>query len=89
MANERVENSALPVSGKRGCAKPSELEASDVAFLAPELIAEVEGPIRVPERAERRLAYRIVKRTFDIVFSLGVIAVLLVPSVALCIWSLK
>ena len=61
------------------------LEASDVAFLAPELVSEVEGPIRVPERAERRLAYRIVKRTFDIVFSLGVIAVLLVPSVALCI----
>ena len=61
------------------------LEASDVAFLAPELVSEAEGPIRVPERAERRLAYRFVKRTFDIVFSLGVIAVLLVPSVALCV----
>lgn len=28
------------------------LEASDVAFLAPELVSEAEGPIRVPERIE-------------------------------------
>ena len=32
-----------------------------------------------------RLAYRFVKRTFDIVFSLGVIAILLIPSLLLCL----
>lgn len=61
------------------------LEASDVAFLAPELVAEAEGPVPIPARAERRLAYRFVKRAFDIVFSLLVIAILLVPSLLLCL----
>lgn len=32
-----------------------------------------------------RLAYRFVKRTFDIVFSLGVITILLIPSLLLCL----
>lgn len=50
-----------------------ELEASDLAFLAPELVSEVDGPVRAPERVEGRLGYRFVKRAFDIVFSLGVI----------------
>ena len=36
-------------------------------------------------RDDARLAYRFVKRAFDIVFSLGVIAVLLVPSLLLCL----
>ena len=61
------------------------LEASDVAFLAPELVAEAEGPVPIPARVERRLAYRFVKRVFDIVFSLGVIAILLIPSLLLCL----
>lgn len=60
------------------------LEASDVAFLAPELVAEVDGPVRAPERAEGRLGYRFVKRAFDIAFSLCAILVLLVPSIVLC-----
>lgn len=29
------------------------LEASDVAFLAPELVAEAEGPVPIPARVER------------------------------------
>ena len=61
------------------------LEVSDVAFLAPELVAEAEGPMPIPARVERRLTYRFVKRAFDIVFSLCVIAVLLVPSLLLCL----
>ena len=36
-------------------------------------------------RDDARLAYRFLKRMFDIVFSLGVIAVLLVPSLLLCL----
>lgn len=70
------------LSGSIGDAEP--LEASDVAFLAPELVFEAEGPIQAPERAERRLAYRFAKRAFDIAFSLAAIAVLLVPSILLC-----
>ena len=61
------------------------LRFSDLAFLAPGLTSEAEGPIQAPERAEGRLAYRFVKRAFDIAFSLAAIAVLLVPSIALCI----
>ena len=61
------------------------LEASDVAFLAPELVAEAEGPVPIPARVERRLAYRFVKRAFDIVFSLLVITILLIPSLLLCL----
>ena len=64
---------------------PESLEASDVAFLAPELVSEAEGPVLAPERAEGRLAYRFIKRTFDIVFSLAVIVVRLIPSIILCI----
>lgn len=61
------------------------MEASDLAFLAPELTGEAEGPIQVPARAEGRWGYRFVKRAFDVVFSLAAIAVLLVPSIVLCI----
>ena len=61
------------------------LEASDVAFLAPELVAEAEGPVPIPARVERRLTYRFLKRAFDIVFSLLVIAILLIPSLLLCL----
>ena len=85
-----------PKSDKRGYVKSTEtlgdpgvraehLEASDVAFLAPELTSEAEGPLRAPERADGRLGYRFVKRAFDIAFSLAAIAVLIVPSIALCI----
>lgn len=77
---------------KRGYVKSSEtlgdtepMAASDVAFLAPELVSEAEGPAPVPERADRRLAYRFVKRAFDIAFSLAAIAVLVVPSIILCV----
>ncbi|MFQ7970850.1 MAG: sugar transferase, partial [Eggerthella lenta] len=61
------------------------MAASDVAFLAPELVSEAEGPVPVPAPAEGRLGYRFVKRAFDIAFSLCAIAVLLVPSIVLCI----
>ena len=61
------------------------MAASDVAFLAPELVSEAEGPVPVPAPAEGRLGYRFVKRVFDIAFSACAIAVLLVPSIVLCI----
>ena len=80
---------AKRVEGSRaaaGAACASEpMAASDVAFLAPELVSEAEGPVPVPAPAEGRLGYRFVKRTFDIVFSLCAIAVLLAPSIVLCI----
>ncbi|GKG88257.1 multidrug MFS transporter [Eggerthella lenta] len=69
---------------KRGYVKSSELEASDLAFLAPELTSEAEGPVRAPARADGRWGYRFVKRAFDIAFSLVAIAVLLIPSIVLC-----
>ena len=61
------------------------LDASDVAFLAPELVSEAEGPVSIPVRFEGRLAFRFVKRAFDIIFSVGAILVLLIPSIILCI----
>ena len=61
------------------------MAASDVAFLAPDLVSEAEGPVPVPAPAEGRLGYRFVKRAFDIAFSLCAIAVLLVPSIVLCV----
>ena len=77
---------------KRGYVKSSaevgdaeSMAASDVAFLAPELVSEAEGPVPVPAPAEGRLGYRFVKRVFDIAFSACAIAVLLVPSIVLCI----
>ena len=70
-------------SAEVGDAEP--MAASDVAFLAPELVSEAEGPVPVPAPAEGRLGYRFVKRAFDIAFSLCAIAVLLVPSIVLCI----
>ena len=70
-------------SAEVGDAEP--MAASDVAFLAPELVSEAEGPVPVPAPAEGRLGYRFVKRAFDIAFSLCAIAVLLVPSIILCV----
>lgn len=61
------------------------LEVSDMAFLAPELVAEAEGPVMAAPREEGRFAYRFLKRAFDIVFSLCVIVILLVPSLLLCL----
>lgn len=61
------------------------IEASDAAFLAPELTDNAEGPVKAPERATGRRGYRILKRTFDIVFSFCVIVVLLIPSLILCV----
>ena len=61
------------------------MDASDVAFLAPGLTAEAEGPVRAPERVEGRYGYRFAKRAFDIAFSLCAITVLLIPSILLCI----
>lgn len=74
-----IEETTMVVDGEGA------LEASDVAFLAPELVAETEGPVLAAPREGGRLAYRFLKRAFDIVFSLGVIAVLLVPSLLLCL----
>lgn len=43
-------------------------------------------PERKPQAgAESRLAYRIAKRAFDVAFSLVAVAVLLIPSIALCV----
>ena len=75
-AGEQEEISTPPMSDKRGYVKSSELEASDLAFLAPELTSEAEGPVRAPARADGRWGYRFVKRAFDIAFSLVAIAVL-------------
>ena len=83
-AGEQEEISTPPISDKRGYVKSSELEASDLAFLAPELTSEAEGPVRAPARADGRWGYRFVKRAFDIAFSLVAIAVLLIPSIVLC-----
>ena len=83
-AGEQEEISTPPMSDKRGYVKSSELEASDLAFLAPELTSEAEGPVRAPARADGRGGYRFVKRAFDIAFSLVAIAVLLIPSIVLC-----
>ena len=83
-AGEKEEISTPPMSDKRGYVKSSELEASDLAFLAPELTSEAEGPVRAPARADGRWGYRYVKRAFDIAFSLVAIAVLLIPSIVLC-----
>ena len=54
------------------------------------LCEAVVGGTKVGAQTERthdsaRLAYRFVKRTFDIVFSLGVIPILLIPSLLLCL----
>lgn len=74
-----------PSLDKRGYVKSSELEASDLAFLAPELTSEAEGPIQAPARADGRWGYRFVKRAFDIAFSLCVVVVGLVPIALLCL----
>ena len=48
-------------------------------------MVEAEGPVLAAPREEGRLAYRFLKRAFDIAFSLCVIIVLLVPSLLLCL----
>ena len=63
---KRVEGSRAAAGAR--CASES-MAASDVAFLAPELVSEAEGPVPVPAPAEGRLGYRFVKRVFDIAFS--------------------
>ena len=92
LANRPIEVLSATLLDKRGYVKSSArvgdaepMAASDVAFLAPELVSEAEGPVPVPAPAEGRLGYRFVKRAFDIAFSLCAIAVLLVPSIVLCI----
>ena len=56
-AGEQEEISTPPMSDKRGYVKSSAevgdaepMAASDVAFLAPELVSEAEGPVPVPRR---------------------------------------
>ena len=66
----------------RGCRADGRLRRG---VPAPELVSEAEGPVPVPAPAEGRLGYRFVKRAFDIAFSLCAIAVLLVPSIILCV----
>ena len=80
---KRVEGSRAAPAGAACASGP--MAASDVAFLAPELVSEAEGPVPVPAPAEGRLGYRFVKRVFDIAFSLCAIAVLLAPSIVLCV----
>ncbi|MBX9033587.1 sugar transferase [Gordonibacter massiliensis (ex Traore et al. 2017)] len=72
-----VEEPAVAVEGEET------LEVPDAVFLVSEPASE--SLASIPLSAERRVAYRFAKRTFDIVFSLGAIAVLLIPSIALCI----
>ena len=92
LANRPIKVLSATLLDKRGYVKSSAevgdaepMAASDVAFLAPELVSEAEGPVPVPAPAEGRLGYRFVKRVFDIAFSACAIAVLLVPSIVLCI----
>ena len=92
LANRPIEVLSATLLDKRGYVKSSEtlgdtepMAASDVAFLAPELTSEAEGPVRAPARADGRWGYRFVKRAFDIAFSLAAIAVLVVPSIILCV----
>ena len=73
----RPERSAARRGVEGSCAASAEsasdsepMAASDVAFLAPELVSEAEDPVPVPAPAEGRLGYRFVKRVFDIAFSL-------------------
>ena len=91
-AGEQEEISTPPMSDKRGYVKSSAgvgdaepMAASDVAFLAPELVSEAEGPVPVPAPAEGRLGYRFVKRVFDIAFSLCATIVGLIPIALLCV----
>ena len=60
------------------------MAASDVAFLAPELVSEAEGPVPVPARGGAA-GIPLRQAGVDIAFSLCAIAVLLVPSIVLCI----
>ena len=80
---KQVEGSRAAPAGAACASGP--MAASDVAFLASELVSEAEGPVSVPVPAEGRLGYRFVKRVFDIAFSLCAIAVLLAPSIVLCV----
>ena len=91
-AGEQEEISTPPMSDKRGYVKSSArvgdaepMAASDVAFLAPELVSEAEGPVPVPAPAEGRLGYRFVKRAFDIAFSLCATIAGLIPVALLCL----
>ena len=81
-ANEAEGENAVGVGSTQ---KRIEMEASDIAFIAPEIVLEAEGSFPVSERLGGRLCYRFAKRAFDIVFSLCMIAVLLVPSLLLCL----
>ena len=88
----RPERSAARRGVEGSCAASAEsasdsepMAASDVAFLAPELVSEAEGPVPVPAPAEGRLGYRFVKRAFDVAFSLCVAIVGLIPVALLCL----
>ena len=92
LANRPIEVLSATLLDKRGYVKSSAevgdaepMAASDVAFLAPELVSEAEGPVPVPAPAEGRLGYRFVKRVFDIAFSLCATIVGLIPIALLCV----
>ena len=57
---KQVEGSRAAPAGAACASGP--MAASDVAFLASELVSEAEGPVSVPVPAEGRLGYRFVKR---------------------------
>lgn len=77
-----VEENAMAVDGEEAL-----LEESGSASHPKQVGAAPPCYFGQAEQVERSslLAYRIVKRAFDIVFSLGVIAVLLIPSLLLCL----
>ena len=92
LANRPIEVLSATLLDKRGYVKSSArvgdaepMAASDVAFLAPELVSEAEGPVPVPAPAEGRLGYRFVKRAFDIAFSLCATIAGLIPVALLCL----
>ena len=88
----RPERSAARRGVEGSCAASAEsasdsepMAASDVAFLAPELVSEAEGPVPEPLAVEGRLGYHFVKRAFDIVFSACATIVGLIPVALLCL----
>ena len=92
LANRPIKVLSATLLDKRGYVKSSArvgdaepMAASDVAFLAPELVSEAEGPVPVPAPAEGRLGYRFVKRAFDIAFSLCATIAGLIPVALLCL----
>lgn len=79
-----VEDGALAAEGE-GAAAPVILSEATVGGEVEGSRAASAGIACGPAPAEGRLGYRFAKRAFDIAFSACAIAVLLIPSIVLCI----